>query len=47
MSIIEKIQNILLKLKKEENNLKEGKTFIVSLDILEEVNPDLWNELLA
>ena len=36
-----------IEIKKEYNNLKEGKTFIVSLDILEEVNPDLWNELLA
>ena len=35
-----------IEIKKEYNNLKEGKSFIVSLDLLEEVNNDLWLELL-
>ena len=37
----------LIEIKKEYNNFKEGSTFIISLDLLEEVNNDLWRELLG
>ena len=36
----------IIEIKKDYKNLKEGKSLKISLDILEEVNSELWEELL-